>query len=441
MSSTPTAHPPPPPAAVDCGLEAAFVREHPPAAELRELSSRLRRLADVLPSLAKRSAALALPREDLPGMPAPKQAPAPPKSAEPSEPCLEPSLLPPQWAELTAALSLRPSEVASDDATRLDEARWELLRCGWLPALRSLCLAMSDIQRHEAATAASTAAEAGVSAGAGSTAASGGRSSRGEARPKAPTDLLSLRSLCHIHAALEVLVVWGIAKRLATPGAAGGATSSGAAVRRRAYGVLLPPTRPLTKTVAGALDNAQRVLQLRPSVQGGAGDGDGEEVPHLRRLRLWFCAVVLERTLRIAQLRPLLLPRYLPDLIAALLDLSRGGIGGGGGSGADVAVDGGSSEASSEARRLDSVVTEWSQGCLLNLLGQSQSFVKFYSILAAITDTALLCAFAALMLKTPLPPPPPPPPPRPLPLPLPLPSPSPNRPSFGDETDRSPATV
>ena len=353
------------------GLEAAFIRERPPPVELRELSSRLRHLTDALPSLAKRSAALALPREDLPGMPPPKRTAAPPKSAEPHEPCLEPSLLPPEWIELTASLSLRPSEMASDDAARLEEARWELMRRGWLPALRSLCLVLSDIQRLEAA-AAEEEEEEGAPAAGGSTAVSGGRSRRAEA-PKAPTDLLSLRTLCHIHAALEVLVVWGIAKRLATPSAGEGtaSSSSGTTARRRAYGVLLPPTRPLSKTVAGALQNAQRVLQLRPS---GGGDGGGEEVPHLRRLRLWFCAVVLERTLRITQLRPLLLPRYLPDLIAALLDLSQGGGGVGGGDGGGGGnVGGGSGEVSSEARRLDSVATEWAQGCLLNLLGQSQT--------------------------------------------------------------------
>ena len=233
----------------------------------------------------------------------------------------------------------------------LEARRWSALLHGWLPALRALALTLSALRQRDD-TENAEAATVATAVGAG---------------PRAPLDLLSLAALCQAHAALELVVRWGVAPRLDPAGAARllpapAALSSpvanllvkgqlaGPAPAPRALALALAPACEPSPAAGAGVDGATRrpappeakagacALQAGPPtvVPTGAGDGAAagppaawsREAPRLRRHRLLLCAVVLERCLRAPQLRPLLLGRYLPALLAALLELGGPGLAG-----------------------------------------------------------------------------------------------------------------
>ena len=115
------------------------------------------------------------------------------------------------WSGAVDVLALRPDEAAGadDSCTQfLAQRRWTILLHGWLPALRALCLTIEALQtcreQREKEEEEAAAAEA----------AAGARKKHGGGVERAPADLLSLNTMCLVHAALELIVCWGMAPRL-----------------------------------------------------------------------------------------------------------------------------------------------------------------------------------------------------------------------------------
>jgi len=214
-----------------------------------------------------------------------------------------------------------------------------LIHLGWLPLLRTLCLTLDELRAADERSVATSAAAAVAARDAGSP------KPEGESE-RAPFDLLSLQALCLAHLGLEIVSAWGLGARL-SPHSFGYLRAVGSA------------SRPLSKPVAQLLvanssgggsattaaARAAKVLRLDSegsdskeaghppeghppngatvitTSSGAASAAWQYERPDKRNLRALVCVVCMERVLRVPQLRPLLLMRYLPDLLTTWMDL------------------------------------------------------------------------------------------------------------------------
>jgi len=201
--------------------------------------------------------------------------------------------------------------------------------------LRTLCLSLHELRVADERSVAAAAAAATAARNAGLPV------KEGESE-RAPFDLLSLQALCLAHLGLELVSAWGLGARL----------------NPRSFGCLRavgPASRPLSKPVAQLLlpnsgggsgttaaAHAAKVLRLdaeeHESLEEGRTPSGASvatttslaaatsaawqyEISDKRKVRALVCAVCIERVLRVPQLRPLLLQRYLPDLLTTWMDL------------------------------------------------------------------------------------------------------------------------
>ncbi|CAM9425820.1 unnamed protein product, partial [Choristocarpus tenellus] len=138
-----------------------------------------------------------------------------------------------------------------------------------------------------------------------------------QGHPQAPRGLLSLRDYTVIHVALDIVVCWGIAPLL-----------------QNGVGAFEVAQRPRSKAVKvdrklllwGADYHQRRFGKGRHSTDNSHRDGDIDakisEVEKLRQLSL--CADAVQGVVMSDQFMPMLLPHYLPDILAARLQLAFG---------------------------------------------------------------------------------------------------------------------
>ena len=167
------------------------------------------------------------------------------------------------------------------------------------------------------------------------------------APPRPPKGLLSLRDFTVIHAALEIVVHWGLGPVL-EPGVGvlqmdKRPRSRAVKISRRVLHYWGPPHHlgssscaPPTPSVGGASSAAAAATAAASGVSAvggsgtdaGAGAGGiadaGDERSAYAQLAL--CASVIEGVVTTGQFMPMLLPLYLPDLLAARLQLVYGQI-------------------------------------------------------------------------------------------------------------------
>lgn len=168
--------------------------------------------------------------------------------------------------------------------------------------------------------------------------------------PRPPKGLLSLRDYTVIHAALEVVVHWGLGPVL-EPGVGvfevdKRPRSRAVKISRRVLHYWGPPRRPGSSSCASPTASVgappSPAATTAPtswgasSVGGGsgtdaagagagadAGGAVGERSTHAQQ-QLELCASVIEGVVTTEQFMPMLLPLYLPDLLAARLQLVYG---------------------------------------------------------------------------------------------------------------------
>ncbi|CAN0543150.1 unnamed protein product, partial [Ectocarpus sp. 8 AP-2014] len=117
------------------------------------------------------------------------------------------------------------------------------------------------------------------------------------APPRPPKGLLSLRDYTVIHAALEVVVHWGLVP-----------------VLEAGVGVFEADKRPRSR----AVKISRRVLHYW-SAEKRHGDATARGADAYAQLAL--CTEVVQGVVTSGQFMPMLMPLYLPDLLAARLQL------------------------------------------------------------------------------------------------------------------------
>eukprot|EP00611_Tribonema_gayanum_P002636 TRINITY_DN1199_c0_g1_i3.p1 TRINITY_DN1199_c0_g1~~TRINITY_DN1199_c0_g1_i3.p1 ORF type:complete len:275 (-),score=100.96 TRINITY_DN1199_c0_g1_i3:1425-2249(-) len=167
----------------------------------------------------------------------------------------------------------------------------------WTGLLKELehCLVAIDEEEREAATAAASDAAAAAAA---AEAAASPEQHRQQQHPKAPRGLLSLRDYSAVHTALELLVFWAIIPAV-EPG----------------VGPFDPETRPPAK----AVKVHRRLLLWGLSYASKKGMVTQEAAGQLLTV-----LEVMRRLLMLDQFAPMLLPRYLADVLAGLLQVAYG---------------------------------------------------------------------------------------------------------------------
>ncbi|CAM9294735.1 unnamed protein product [Scytosiphon promiscuus] len=236
---------------------------------------------------------------------------------------------------------------ASEGGTDL---RWTFLSTRWLPLLRDLHHTVGVLDQEESALQAAEQAEETAAAAAGHKSAGGeadgdgappGSSSSRAAPPRPPKGLLSLRDYTVIHAALEIVVHWGLVPVL-EPGV--GVFDLDKRPRSRAVKL---SRRVLHYWGAGKQQSDHIVVSsqaasaapgggagasagARSAVGGGGGrspsagaDGVGGD-GRAARAQLALCTGVIQGVVMTGQFMPMLMPLYLPDLLAARLQLVYG---------------------------------------------------------------------------------------------------------------------
>ncbi|CAM9321573.1 unnamed protein product [Ectocarpus fasciculatus] len=224
------------------------------------------------------------------------------------------------------------------------DLRWTFLETKWLPLLQDLYRTVGVLDREESALQAleqkeEEEAEQAVAA-AEARQTSGGEAEGGEgaaarkkksqaAPPRPPKGLLSLRDYTVIHAALEVAVHWGLVPVLE---AGVGVFEADKRPRSRAVKISRrvlhywsaekqyvtgdgpsPPRRPNASGDPSA---------NRPTAQrAGCGGGDATTRGADPYAQLALCTEVVQGVVTSGQFMPMLMPLYLPDLLAARLQL------------------------------------------------------------------------------------------------------------------------
>eukprot|EP00752_Nemacystus_decipiens_P002917 g2714.t1 len=204
--------------------------------------------------------------------------------------------------------------------------RWAFLNSTWLPLLLDLHRTVRMLDREETALQAAEEEEAKKAAARNP----GGEEAKGQdaadrnhnrVPPRPPKGLLSLRDYTVIHAALQVVVHWGLG-----------------AVLEPGVGVFETDQRPRSRAVkisgrvlrywgpphhAGSSSCAPSAADTRAPTSGGA-DAGGVGGERSAYAQLALCASVIEGVVTTGQFMPMLLPLYLPDLLAARLQLVYG---------------------------------------------------------------------------------------------------------------------
>ncbi|CAN0240906.1 unnamed protein product [Pylaiella littoralis] len=213
------------------------------------------------------------------------------------------------------------------------DLRWALLKSTWLPLLQDLHHTVGLLDREESALQAAEQKEADEAAAAAAAQMPGGGAAAGNrdrAPPRAPKGLLSLRDYAVIHTALEIVVHWGLVPAL-EPGvgvfeAEKRPQSRAVRISRRVlhfWGtekcyhppVGQPSHRPVSSKSCGSPHTI--CVGGDPSTPGGDGHS-----AHAQQLAL--CTAVIQGVVTTEQFLPMLMPLYLPDLLAARLQLVYG---------------------------------------------------------------------------------------------------------------------
>ncbi|CAM9501497.1 unnamed protein product [Ectocarpus sp. 6 AP-2014] len=231
------------------------------------------------------------------------------------------------------------------------DLRWTFLETKWLPLLQDLYRTVGVLDREESALQAleqkeeeeaeqaAAVAEAqqtsgGEAKGGEGTAASRKKKSRAAAPPRPPKGLLSLRDYTVIHAALEVVVHWGLVPVLE---AGVGVFEADKRPRSRAVKIsrrVLHYWSAEKRHVAGDGPSPPRrrpnasspcgdPVATRPAAKpaGCCGEGDATAGGADAYAQLALCTEVVQGVVTSGQFMPMLMPLYLPDLLAARLQL------------------------------------------------------------------------------------------------------------------------
>ena len=155
--------------------------------------------------------------------------------------------------------------------------------------------------------------------------------------PRPPKGLLSLRDYTVIHAALEVVVHWGLGALL-EPGVGvfeidKRPRSRAVRISRRVLHHWGPPDQPgssssspSARSVAATTGSTDADISAadHSGTDGGSADADGGGGERSAYAQLALCASIVEGVIMTGQFMPMLLPLYLPDLLAARLQLVYG---------------------------------------------------------------------------------------------------------------------
>ncbi|CAM9440147.1 unnamed protein product [Ectocarpus sp. 12 AP-2014] len=253
-----------------------------------------------------------------------------------------------QGAEAQAACGEQETASVGDK-----DLRWTFLKTKWLVLLQDLyrtvgvldleesaLQALEQKEEEEAEQAAAAAAEAEAQQTSGGEAIGGEeeaarkKKSRAAAPPRPPKGLLSLRDYTVIHAALEVVVHWGLVPVLE---AGVGVFEADKRPRSRAVkisrrvlhywsaekrratgdGPSPPSHRPNASSSCG--DPVATWPAAKPA--GCCGEGDATAGGADAYAQLALCTEVVQGVVTSGQFMPMLMPLYLPDLLAARLQL------------------------------------------------------------------------------------------------------------------------
>ncbi|CAM9364720.1 unnamed protein product [Ectocarpus sp. 4 AP-2014] len=234
------------------------------------------------------------------------------------------------------------------------DLRWTFLKTKWLPLLQDLYRTIGVLDREEsalqaleqkeeeeaeqAAAAAAAAAEAqqtsGGEAKGGQEEAARKKKSRAAAPPRPPKGLLSLRDYTVIHAALEVVVHWGLVPVLEAgvgvfeadkrPRSRAVKISRRvlhywSAEKRRVTGDGPSPPRHRSNASSSCGDPVATRPAAKPAGCCGKGGATARGADAYAQLAL--CTEVIQGVVTSGQFMPMLMPLYLPDLLAARLQL------------------------------------------------------------------------------------------------------------------------